>query len=95
MKGRNFKYEMMIRGGTYGIDGYGRIEGHKHWKVYGVALRWNGQPILWKDLKKQLDKGRVITGYLYDIDCGTIRFWGGSYFGKLPKVTIYKRSAVY
>jgi len=90
MKKRHFKYEMRIRGAIYKIDGFGRIGGSKSWKVYGVSSRWNSRPILWKELKKQLDRGKTIEGYLYDVDHGTIRFWGGSYFGKLPKVIMYK-----
>ena len=84
------KYEMSGRGEYYDIDGYGRIRGSKDWRVYGVAKRWNGKPELWKDIKKQLDKGEAVVGYFYDIDHGTVRMWGGSYAGKLPKVKIYR-----
>ena len=90
MKKRDFKYRMILKGATYGIDGFGRIHGLKSWRVYGVASRWNSQPILWKNLKKQLDRGKVIEGYLYDVEGGTIKFFGGSYMGKIPKVTLYK-----
>jgi len=41
-------------------------------------------------VKKSADSGKVVEGYLTDIDHGTRRFWGGSWGGKLPKVKLWK-----
>jgi len=88
------EYRLHGRDKTYRINGKGEffVMGRfsPTWKIYGVASRWNGHPSLWPTIKKQLDKGKTIVGYLYDMDHGTRRFWGGSWHGKLPKVTLYK-----
>jgi len=91
-------YKMMIRGKVYRLTSDGWIqrldidgfEPSKNWRVYGVAKRWNSRPILWKHLKKRLDRGERIEGYLYDIDYGTVRLNAGMYMGKIPKVVIWK-----
>ena len=60
------------------------------WRIYGIAKRWNGQHVPWADIKKIADKGLVVEGYMHDIDHGTRRFWGGRWYGKLPKVMLRK-----
>jgi len=58
------------------------------WRIFGIASKWNGRPTPWSTVKSQADKGKVVVGYMHDIDHGTRRFWGGSYHGKLPKVVL-------
>ena len=91
-------YNMQISGEYYHVDTEGRIKrlgikgfGFSNtWTVYGVAERWNSHPVPWNIIKKHLNTGATVTGYLYDVDHGTVRMWGGKYAGKLPKVTIWK-----
>ena len=39
-----------------------------------------------------ITKNKNIEGYVHDIDYRTHRFWGGSYFGHLPKATLNKNT---
>lgn len=92
MAGKINFYTLYGRGTWYKINSKGEFfvngKASKTWKIYGVAQRWNGRPIPWKSIKIKLDKGQSVKGYLYDIDHGTTRFWGGSWGGKLPVVEL-------
>jgi len=87
-------YKLNGRGQTYNISNKGEFEVNSKysstWRIYGIASRWNGRPVLWSTIKSQADKGKTIIGYLHDIDHGTRRMWGGSWNGKLPKVRLWK-----
>lgn len=83
--GRDTWYRINSKGEFF-VDG----EASNTWKIFGVAQRWNGRPVPWKLIKAKLDKGQTVEGYLYDIDHGARRFWGGSWNGKLPKIKLYK-----
>lgn len=89
-------YKLLIRGEAYLINTKGEITSQRtktpsgEWLVYGVAKRWNSHPIKWTIIKKQLDEGKTVEGYFYDVDHGTVRMWSGSYQGKIPKAKIYK-----
>jgi hypothetical protein len=91
------EYILYGRGQSYRINRKGEFWVSDHfsptWKIYGIATRWNSQPVLWAALKTKLTlEGKVITGYMHDIDHGTHRFWGGSWGGHLPKVTLRRCS---
>lgn len=63
----------------------------ENWKIFSIVKYWNSKILKsWEDIKKELDISKTVSGYLYDVDHGTIRFWGGKMGGKLPKVEIYK-----
>ena len=92
-------YTLYGRGKYYTIDERGRFfvgeypKGYfsENWTIKSIVPRWNGRPASnWESLKKLLDNGEVVQGYLYDIDHGTTRFWGGCYQGKVPKVVLRK-----
>ncbi len=90
------QYNMYCRGEYYIITSEGYIQRtdmpfmpSETWRLSGIALRWNSYPLNWEFIKKQLDNGEVIEGYVYDIDHGTTRMWGGSYHGHLPKAKLY------
>jgi len=72
--------------GEFGVDGVFS----KTWKLSGISSRWNSRPIMWEDVKKKLDKNIKVQGYVYDIDHGTQRFWGGLWLGKLPKAELWR-----
>lgn len=94
------KYRLSGRGKTYEVTGRGEIvppggRASGFWKVAAVVARWNASYSMgkkWTQIKRELDKGKIVKGYLYDVDHGTRRFWGGSYAGKIPTVTLWKES---
>jgi len=87
-----------IRGETYQVDKHGCImggpnsveptckNGHQ-WDFLGVSTHHmhNRPTISFKEIWKK--PGLAVGGYFWDVDHGTTRFWGGSYCGKLPRVT--------
>ena len=89
------QYSLFARGTYYTLNekGYFLVDNEfsKNWRLYGISTRYNSRPVLWKELKKQLNKNKRIEGYIHDIDYGTHRFWGGSYFGHLPKAILTKK----
>ena len=88
------EYRLSGRGQTWRINGKGEFYVSSRfsptWRIFGIATRWNGRPVPWAMVKKSADSGKVVEGYLTDIDHGTRRFWGGSWGGKLPKVKLWK-----
>jgi hypothetical protein len=94
-------YYMSGRGQSYRLTDEGWIKRmdmpftpSPSWTVVAVVQRWNAHPKYgindWPALKRELDAGKTVTGYLYDRDHGSLRMWGGSYGGRIPKVTIRK-----
>ena len=90
-------YNLYGRGKYYKVNPKGEIGVNGRfsptWRVAAVAPRWNTSyynSVMWPEVKKLLNAGRTVTGYLYDIDHGTLRFWGGQYMGKIPKVKLWK-----
>jgi hypothetical protein len=57
------------------------------WRLLGISRHWNSRHIsaTVEDFFKF--PGSMIGGYVWDNDHGTVRAWGGSYNGKLPRVT--------
>ena len=58
----------------------------KNWRLLGVSFHHcrNNTDMGVKELFDNPEK--MIKGYVWDIDHGTTRFWGGQYYGKLPRV---------
>jgi hypothetical protein len=92
-------YEMRARGDVYVITPSGYIKrtdmpfkASHNWRVYGVSTHhWQNSPKLkWPEIRNMLDKGKTVEGYFWDVDHGTIRTWGGSYAGKLPRAKLKK-----
>lgn len=87
-----------IRGEHYSIDEHGCfmggpnnvkpgcVNGHE-WKFLGVSTHhWHNHIIhTFKDIV--INPKLAVHGYLWDIDHGTTRTWGGSYYGRLPRIT--------
>jgi hypothetical protein len=93
-------YVMEARGKHYDINSKGEIRVGNYfsssWKIYAIVPRWNMKPSFeyqWENIKKIMDKGKTVRGYVYDIDHGTLRFWGGRYYGKLPIAILWKSSS--
>ena len=88
------EYILTGRGDTWRINTKGEfyVSGRfsPGWRIYGIASRWNGRPSLWPVIKRAADRGKVVEGYMHDIDHGTRRFWAGRWAGKLPKVKLYQ-----
>ena len=82
---------LQIRGDIYKVDENGNIT-QKHndfseqWKFLGVSFHhWrNG---IDRYFERNADPKKYIKGILWDLDHGTVRRWGGSYHGKLPRIT--------
>lgn len=56
------------------------------WKIFGFAKRWNARPSIF--ISQAFENPSILKGtYVYDVDHGTLRSWGGSYGGKLPRIT--------
>ena len=90
LSGRGETFVVNERGEITQFIGWEKIHTFSHqWRIYAVTQRWNERiNMLWSDIKHQLDKGKTVVGYLYDYDHGTIRFWGGQFDGKLPKIKL-------
>lgn len=60
---------------------------HDSWKVLGFSTHhWRNSPdISVNEAFRNPEKIR--NTIVFDIDHGTVRVWGGSYYGKLPRVT--------
>lgn len=84
-----------IRGEYYKVNEEGEIFGGPHnikepsknWKFLGTSTHhWHNHIIhhfvdIWKNPEL------AINGYMWDEDHGTVRIWGGTYMGKLPRIT--------
>jgi len=90
LSGRGETFVVNEKGEITQFIGWEKIHTFSHqWRIYAVTQRWNERiNMLWSDIKHQLDKGKTVVGYLYDYDHGTIRFWGGQFDGKLPKIKL-------
>lgn len=58
---------------------------HKQWVILGFSTHhWHSRITipLTPDIDARILKGCIV----WDNDHGTVRTWGGSYFGKLPRV---------
>ena len=85
---------LCIRDEYYKINKQGEIFGGPNniaepsgnWKFLGISTHhWHNRIIhrfadIWENPEL------AINGYLWDIDHGTVRQWGGSYFGSLPRI---------
>ena len=88
MKTLNF----MFRGETYKVDEQGRINanGINHFSdtwifLGGTQHHWSNHVTV--TLKDAFDLPGLLDGCLgFDRDHGTIRQWGGKYYGKLPRI---------
>jgi len=57
------------------------------WQFWGVSFHhWRKSPDLFVDDAFNNYKN-IIGGLVWDIDHGTVRRWGGSYCGSLPRIT--------
>ena len=88
-------YSLQTRGDYYRLNKKGHIsigdvKPSGDWKVFGVARRWNARPRPWSEVKSELDEGKSVEGYLYDVDHGNVRMWGGLYLGKVPKAKLVR-----
>ncbi len=91
------RYEMFARGSWYritpkGYIGIGDVKPTNTWKVYGISKHHmkRSPDYKWDEIKKMLDSGKSIEGYFWDVDHGTVRLWGGSWAGKIPKAKLKK-----
>lgn len=89
--------KILIRGEYYKVDKHGCIyggpnkieptckSGHQ-WDVLGVSKHhMNNRPtILFNEIWEHPEK--ALKGYLWDIDHGTVRRWGGLYYGQQPRI---------
>ncbi|MBC8428193.1 MAG: hypothetical protein H8D94_01845 [Candidatus Pelagibacter sp.] len=81
------------RGEWYKVDDNGDMTQHGNndfsgqWEFKGVSMHhWkNGIDFDFKDGWN--NPSCLIGGLVWDYDHGTIRQWGGSYNGKLPRIT--------
>ena len=62
-------------------------EWNESWKLYGVSLHWNRNDIDLSVKEIFANPSKMIGGYVWDIDHGTLRAWRGRYCGGLPRVT--------
>ena len=92
MKTLNF----ICRGERYEVNAAGqmrrtgmKIEFSDGWKFLGVSFHhWKTSiDITFQRATSIGDAGVLIGGIVWDLDHGTTRIWGGSYNGKLPKIT--------
>lgn len=85
--------EFYFRGQQYLVNEQGRINangiGHhsEHWVFLGGSSHhWHNPPTV--SLREAFAMPGLLDGCLgWDIDHGTTRQWGGSYYGKLPRIT--------
>lgn len=83
------EYYPVSREGLIGRQGWGMKYLSGDWKVYGMTFHhWSRTPISWQQMRARMDKGETLVGYLWDLDHGSIRRWGGSN----PRVRVYKIS---
>ena len=84
---------LSIRGEKYKIHSNGDIERtdmvfspSEEWKFLGVSTHWRNNHIV-HSFEDIWDKPELaLKGYVWDLDHGTTRMWGGQYNGKLPRV---------
>lgn len=57
----------------------GGTEPSGQWNMLGVSTHhWHGHPTLdWPEIKAKCDRGETVRGYVWDVDHGTTRLWGG------------------
>ncbi len=87
--------EFKCRGNWYSCDEHGNIfavndkkmSGDGSWKFLGVSTHhWHNRIIhTFEDIWNNPELAK--KGIVWDFDHGTIRMWGGSYFGKQPRIT--------
>lgn len=85
--------EFVCRGETFRVNAAGEImrmdqrQRFSQWLLLGVSMHhWrNGIDITLDAIFKAPE--RMIGGLVWDRDHGTVRTWGGSYNGRLPRVT--------
>ena len=82
-----------IRGEYYKVNSKGEmIQNNRNdfsgqWKFLGISTHHMHNTIIHTFFDIWNDPSLALNGYLWDIDYGTIRKWGGNYNGKLPKIT--------
>lgn len=59
----------------------------EHWKFKGVSFHhWRRSRDI--NVVEAFENPKsLIGGLVWDVDHGTLRQWGGSYYGKLPRIT--------
>ena len=85
--------EIYIGGEVYRVNSNGDMKAADstksysgNWVFIGVSTHhWHRRPTIsfidiWENPKL------AIGGYLWDVDHGTVRCWGGSYNGRIPKI---------
>ena len=87
-----------IRGEYYKIDSHGCFFGGPNNVIAGCkdGHEWKFLGVSYHHWRKGIDRNfneiiknpkLAINGLLWDLDHGTIRQWGGQYYGHLPRIT--------
>ena len=92
---------IQIRGEIYHVNSIGQfvrtdmlMKFHDNWRFLGVSTHhWNNHIVhnfttIWQN------PDLAINGYLWDLAHGTTLIWGGSYNGRLPKVTLCYKTTI-
>lgn len=59
---------------------------HPQWVILGVSTHhWHNHATV--PLTADIDPASLIGGYVWDVDHGTTRQWGGAGNGKIPRIT--------
>jgi hypothetical protein len=84
----------IIRGKRYEVNEIGQLrrtdmsmEFHDSWKFLGVSKHHMVNHVQIDYINAFANPKSIIGGYVWDLDHGTIRCWGGSYMGRLPRIT--------
>jgi hypothetical protein len=89
------KLHFFCRGQEFIVDGNGDIlrtdisgfSASGQWKFIGVSTHnWHNRvTIPFSAILK--NPALAVGGYVWDVDHGTTRTWGGQYCGKVPRIT--------
>jgi len=67
-------------------DGHGNKSPCPEWKILGVSYHHWRRGIDYP-ITPDVQSEKLIGGIVWDEDRGSVRAWGGQYFGKLPRIT--------
>lgn len=59
---------------------------HPSWKTLGVSKHHASNRVT-VPLTPDIDAKEILGGYVWDLDHGTTRQWGGQYQGRTPRIT--------
>lgn len=59
---------------------------HPSWKIIGFSTHHQQNRPVISMAEAAKDPEKIIKTYVWDVDHGTIRSWGGQYHGKVPRV---------